>query len=56
MIATTQLRLALEPEEVRREKKYLDLIRLRLVFKKQKNSRNELTRSVRGTIFLVILF
>ena len=60
MVATTQLRLALETEEERRAKKKngfdLDLICFEIgVFKKQKISMNELARPVMGTIFLVLL-
>ena len=52
MVATTQLRLALE---TKKSKKWI-LIWIEIgVFKKQFFSRNELTCSVMGTIFLVML-
>ena len=50
MVATTQLRLALETGEERR-----DLIWIEIgVLKNKKNSRYELARPVMGTIFLVL--
>ena len=68
VVTSKQLRLAMETEEARLEnetatkwlrftkkrKKNFDLIWIEIgVFKKQKISRNELTRPVMGTIFLV---
>ena len=52
VVATTQLRLALETEEERRAKNGLDLIWIEIGF--FKISRNTLARPVMGTIFLVI--
>ena len=50
MIATTQLRLSLETDEERRAKNGLDLIWIEI---EVLISRNELSRPVMGTIFLV---
>ena len=50
MVATTQLRLAMEKEE----EKGMDLI-LVLISKTHFFPRNELARSVMGTIFLVYI-
>ena len=55
MVVTTQLRLALETEEERREKKDLDLIWIEIgVFKNKIFFKDELARPVMGTIFLFI--
>ena len=61
IVATTQLRLALETEEERRAKKWygfdLDLMWIEIEFFNKKISRNELARShVMGTIFLIVDF
>ena len=52
MVATTQLRLALETEEERRAKNRNEF-NLDLISKTFFTSRNELARPVMGTIFLV---
>ena len=52
MVATTQLRFALETEEERRREKR-NGFDLDCDWSFQKNSRNELTCPVMGTIFLV---
>ena len=54
-VATTQFRLALETEEQRRAKKEMDLIWIEIGVFNKKNSRNDLTRPVMGTIFVVII-